>query len=182
MLFRRFRKCRRGKRAGSLVKLRHCRASIWQISAFYPIKQTNFCSPTQIKMFSNSAALCFTETWLNDAIPETARYICQIFSCLERIATQNYSGKLRKKFSSSDSASVWKGLKEITNYKTPSPSTVENQQLTDNLNEFHCRFEKTPFTSPATPLSPLLQCRSVKMMCSRSSERTREGRHQAQTV
>ncbi len=81
------------------------------------------------------------------------------------MAKRNYSGKLRNKFSSSDSASVWKGLKEITNYKTPSPSTLENQQLEDNLNEFYCRFEKTPhtrpehlstqpFTPPATPLSP----------------------------
>ncbi len=73
--------------------------------------------------------------------------------------------KVRIQFSSSDSASVWKGLKEITNYKTPSPSTVENQQLAGNLNEFYCRFEKTPhthsehlsthpLTPPATPLSP----------------------------
>ncbi len=29
-----------------------------------------------------------------------------------RVAKRNYSGKLRNKFSSSDSASVWKGLKE----------------------------------------------------------------------
>ncbi len=51
------------------------------------------------------------------------------------------------------------------NYKTPSPSTVENQQLADDLNELYCRFEKTPYTRsghlstqpltpPATPLSP----------------------------
>ncbi len=71
----------------------------------------------------------------------------------------------RIRFTSSNSASVWKGLKEITNYKTPSPSTVENQQLADDLNEFYCRFEKTPhtryehlstqpLTPPATPLSP----------------------------
>ncbi len=71
-----------------------------------------------------------------------------------RVAKRNYSEKLRNQFSSSDSASVWKGLKDITNYKTPSPSTVENQQLADNLNEFYCRFEKTPLTPPATPLSP----------------------------
>ncbi len=56
-------------------------------------------------------------------------------------------------------------LKEITNYKTPSSSTVENQQQADNLNEFYCRFEKTPhtrsghlstqpLTPPATHLSP----------------------------
>ncbi len=82
-----------------------------------------------------------------------------------RVGKSNYSDKLRIQFSSSDSASVWKGLKEITNYKTPSPSTVENQQQADNLNEFYCRFEKTPHTRSghlstqplpplATPLSP----------------------------
>ncbi len=71
-----------------------------------------------------------------------------------RVAKRNYSGKLRNQFSSRDPASVWKGLKDITNYKTPSPSTVANQQLADNLNEFYCRFEKTPLTPPATPLSP----------------------------
>ncbi len=81
------------------------------------------------------------------------------------MAKRNYSGKLRNKFSSSDSASVWKGMKDITSYKTPSPSTLENQQLADDLNEFYCRFEKTPhtrpehlstqpLTPPATPLSP----------------------------
>ncbi len=82
-----------------------------------------------------------------------------------RVANRNYSDKLRIQLSSSDSASVWQGLKEITNYKTPSPSTVENQELADNLNEFYCRFEKTPhtcsghlstqpLTPPANPLSP----------------------------
>ncbi len=56
-------------------------------------------------------------------------------------------------------------MKDITNHKTPSPSTLENQQLADDLNDFYCRFEKTsqtrpehlstqPLTPPATPLSP----------------------------
>ncbi len=78
------------------------------------------------------------------------------------VAKRNYSEKLRIQFIYSDSASVRKGLKEIANYKTPSPSTVENQQLADDLNEFYCRFEKTPntrsehlstqpLTPPATP-------------------------------
>ncbi len=72
--------------------------------------------------------------------------------------------KLMKKISSSVSASVWKGMKDITNYKTPSPRTVENRQLADELNEFYCRFENTPHTPehlsthplapPSTPLSP----------------------------
>ncbi len=75
------------------------------------------------------------------------------------VAKSYYSAKLRIQLSSSDTASVWKGLKDITNYKTPSPSTVETQQLADDLNEFYCRFEKTPFTPPATPLSPHLNYR-----------------------
>ncbi len=68
-----------------------------------------------------------------------------------RVTKRNYSGKLRNKISSSDSASVWKGLKDIINYKTPSPSTVENQQLADYFNDFYCRFGQT-----GCVLSPLL--------------------------
>ncbi len=69
-----------------------------------------------------------------------------------RVAKRNYSDKLRIQFSSSDSASVWKGMKDFTNYKTPSPSTVENQQLADDLNVFCCRFEKNTPHPPWTPL------------------------------
>ncbi len=80
-----------------------------------------------------------------------------------RVAKRNYSDKQRNKFS----ASVWKGLKYITNNKTPSPSTLENEQLADDFNEFYSRFGKTPhtrpehlskqpLTPPATPLSPTL--------------------------
>ncbi len=52
-------------------------------------------------------------------------------------------------------------MEDITSYKTPSPSTVENQKLAIDLNEFYCRFEKTQFTPPATPLfpTPTLQIR-----------------------
>jgi len=71
-----------------------------------------------------------------------------------KVAKRNYSKKLRNQFYSGDSSSVWKGLQDITNYKTPSPSTVVNQQLADELNEFYCRFEKTPLTPPTTSLSP----------------------------
>ncbi len=60
-----------------------------------------------------------------------------------KVAKRNYSGKLRNKFSSSDFASVCKDLKDIKNYKTPSPSTLENQQLADDFNDFYCRFGKT---------------------------------------
>ncbi len=69
-----------------------------------------------------------------------------------RVAKRNYSDKLRNQFSSSNSASVWKGMKDITSYKKPSPSTVDNQQQANNLNEFYFRFEKTP--TPTLNTSP----------------------------
>ncbi|KAK3538473.1 hypothetical protein QTP86_003690 [Hemibagrus guttatus] len=85
-----------------------------------------------------------------------------------RVAKRSYAKKLENQFSSNDPASVWKGLKDITNYKTPSPSTAANQQLAEDLNEFYFRFETAgltphvpsenlstqPLTPPATPLSP----------------------------
>ncbi len=57
-----------------------------------------------------------------------------------RVAKRTYAKKLEDQFTSNDSASVWKDLKAITKYRTPSPSTEVNQQLTEDLNEFYCRF------------------------------------------
>ncbi len=37
---------------------------------------------------------------------------------------------------------------DITNYKTPFPNTLDNQQLADDLNDFYCRFGKTSHTRP----------------------------------
>ncbi|KAK3506639.1 hypothetical protein QTP70_011245 [Hemibagrus guttatus] len=67
-----------------------------------------------------------------------------------RVAKRSYAKKLENQFSSNDPASVWKGLKDITIYKTPSPSTEANQQLAEDLNEFYCRFE----TAGLTPHAP----------------------------
>ncbi len=149
------------------------------------------CIPTRTYLTYNNDKPWFTEKLrqLHQAKEDAYRngdrvFYKQVKCTLEkeiRVAKRNYSGKLRNQISSSDPASVWKGLKDI-NYKTPSPSTVENQQLANDLNEFYCRFEKTPLIPPATPLSPTPALRSVKMMCVRSPERTREERHQAQTV
>ncbi len=84
-----------------------------------------------------------------------------------RVVKKNYSGKLKKLLSSNDPTSVSEGLKAITSYKTPSPSTEPNQHLAEDLNKFYCRFEKqkpglTPHThshrlttQPSTP-SPSL--------------------------
>ncbi|KAK3575670.1 hypothetical protein QTP86_031626 [Hemibagrus guttatus] len=52
-----------------------------------------------------------------------------------RVGKRSYAKKLEHQFSSNDPASVWKGLKYITNYKTPSPSTEANQQLAEDLND-----------------------------------------------
>ncbi len=111
-----------------------------------------------------------------------------------RVAKRNYSEKIRIQFSSSDSASVWKGLKETTNYKTPSPSTLENQQLADDLNEFYCRFEKNTPHPPWTPLHTTINTSSnppLPHTCNSDQRRRgapglpeaeKEKKHQAQIV
>ncbi len=71
------------------------------------------------------------------------------------MAKRNYSGKLWNKLSPSDSVTVWKPLKDINSYKTPSPRTLENQQLADNLNELYCRFEKNTIHTTLSPPSAL---------------------------
>ncbi|KAK0146554.1 hypothetical protein N1851_014126 [Merluccius polli] len=60
-----------------------------------------------------------------------------------------YSEKLQHQFSANDSASVWKGLRQITNYKPKAPHSINDQRLANNLNEFYCRFERQR-DSPAT--------------------------------
>ncbi len=99
-----------------------------------------------------------------------------------RVAKRNYFGKLRNQLSSSDPASVWKGLKDITNYKTHPPALWRINNWQTIWMSFIAGLKKhhSHLLQPPSPL--LLHCRSVKMMCVRSSERTREGRHQAQTV
>ncbi len=81
------------------------------------------------------------------------------------VAKRTYLKKLEDQFTSNDSASVWKGLKAITKYRTLRwiTSTEVNQQLAEDLNEFYCRFETPhtpsdhlstqPLTPSATPLS-----------------------------
>ncbi len=92
-LMKRFRMRRWGKWAGALVKLRQ-RGFQTPLPSIHlanlrslPNKTDKLLLLSRFKQdFSNSAALCFTETWLNDAIPESA------LSCLERIATQHQRG------------------------------------------------------------------------------------------
>ncbi len=82
VLFRSYRMRRWGKRAGALVKLRqrglrtplpsihlaNLRSLPNKTDELLLLSRTN-------KDFSNSAALCFTETWLNDTIPDSALHL-----------------------------------------------------------------------------------------------------------
>ncbi|KAI2650486.1 putative 149 kDa protein [Labeo rohita] len=45
-----------------------------------------------------------------------------------RAAKMTYAKRLEDQFASNDPTSVWKGLKAITNYKTPSPSTKISEE------------------------------------------------------
>ncbi|KAI2667828.1 putative RNA-directed DNA polymerase from transposon BS [Labeo rohita] len=98
-----------------------------------------------------------------------------------RVAKLNYSGKLKKQLSRNDPKSVWNGLKAITSYKSPSPSTEANQQLADDLNEFYCRFEKqktglTPYTHPECPATqPSTPCPSIPPTVSQPALKICEG-------
>ncbi len=84
-LVKRFRTHRRGKRAGVLVKLRQ-RGLRMPLPSIHlanlrslPNKTDELLLLSRInKDFSNSAALCFTETWLNDAIPNTALHLLNV--------------------------------------------------------------------------------------------------------
>lgn len=100
------------------------------------------------------------------------------FSKEVRGAKRLYSEKLQHQFSAKDSASVWKGLRELTHYKPRAPHSANDLRLSNNLNKFYCRFERqwdspdtipwdsihqpqaTSFTSPTTAgawASPQLQ-------------------------
>ncbi len=81
-LVKRFRTRRRGKQAGALVKIRQRRLR----TPLPSIHLTNLrCLPNKTvelillsrtnKDFSYSAALCFTETWLNDTIPDIVLHL-----------------------------------------------------------------------------------------------------------
>ena len=73
------------------------------------------------------------------------------FSKAMKEAKRLYSEKLQNQFSANDSASVWKRLRQITNYKPKAPHSINDQRLAKDLNEFYCRFDRqrdSPETIP----------------------------------
>ncbi len=81
-LFKRSRRRKRGKRAGALVKTRQrsLRTPLPSIHLANLRSLANKSDELQLltrtnKDFLNSAVLCFTETWLNGAIPDSALHL-----------------------------------------------------------------------------------------------------------
>ncbi|KAJ8404704.1 hypothetical protein AAFF_G00335670 [Aldrovandia affinis] len=56
------------------------------------------------------------------------------FAKASKEAKHRFSEKLQQQFSEGNPASVWKGLKTITNYKPKSPQTSDNLSLANELN------------------------------------------------
>ncbi|KAG7459167.1 hypothetical protein JOB18_037064, partial [Solea senegalensis] len=84
------------------------------------------------------------------------------FSKAVKEAKRLYSEKLQHQFSANDSASVWKGLRQITNYKPKAPHSFNDQRLANDLNKFYCRFERQRDSTATIPHNgsqhPQLQC------------------------
>ncbi len=87
-LVKRFRMRRRGMRAGALVKLRQRRfrtlLSSIHLATLHslPNKMDKLLLLSRTnKDFWNSAALYFTETWLNDATPDSALHLPNFHHC-----------------------------------------------------------------------------------------------------
>ncbi len=99
-LFRCFRTRRWGKRAGALEKLRQSglRTPLPSIHLAnlrsLPNKTDELLLSQTNKDFSNSAALCFTETWLNDAIPDSMLHLPN-FQLIRADRDAESTGKLR---------------------------------------------------------------------------------------
>ena len=64
------------------------------------------------------------------------------FSNDVREAKRLYSEKLQHQFSANDSASVWKGLRLITNCKPRAPHSTNDPRLANDLNDFYCHCER----------------------------------------
>ncbi|KAK3550901.1 hypothetical protein QTP70_008064 [Hemibagrus guttatus] len=75
------------------------------------------------------------------------------FSEEVRRAKTEHGERMKQQFQTNDSASVWKGLKAITNYKPRAPHSVNDLRLANSLNEYYCRFERQ-WNSPDPPNPP----------------------------
>ena len=78
------------------------------------------------------------------------------FSKAVRDAKREYAEKLQHQLSANDAASVWRGLRKITNYKPKPPHSMNDLRLANELNEFYCRFERQWSSPENTTLPPIM--------------------------
>uniref|UniRef100_A0A3B3IDP1 Reverse transcriptase domain-containing protein n=1 Tax=Oryzias latipes TaxID=8090 RepID=A0A3B3IDP1_ORYLA len=75
----------------------------------------------------------------------------QRFSKEVEQARTRYNKRLENQFSVNDVTSVWRGLRQITNYKPRAQHAADVLQLAERLNTFYARFEVPhPSSSPLT--------------------------------
>ena len=82
------------------------------------------------------------------------------FSKVVREVKRLYSERLKHQFSINsisfsvnDSASVWRGLRQIMNFKPRAPHSTNKSLLANDLNEFYCRFDIQFINQSINPLS-----------------------------
>ena len=75
------------------------------------------------------------------------------FSKAIRDAKRQYSEKLQNQFSAINSATVWRGLRQIMNFRPTAPHSTNDLRLANQLNEFCCRLGVDLTPSPMTPLT-----------------------------
>uniref|UniRef100_A0AAQ6A6Z6 Reverse transcriptase domain-containing protein n=1 Tax=Amphiprion ocellaris TaxID=80972 RepID=A0AAQ6A6Z6_AMPOC len=87
------------------------------------------------------------------------------FSRELRRAKTVYSERLQQQFTANDSASVWRGLRQITNYRPQAPKGQDNKALCQRLSQHYARFDTSsavPSTSPPPSTSTAATVTSSK--------------------
>ncbi|KAK3513973.1 hypothetical protein QTP70_000319 [Hemibagrus guttatus] len=82
------------------------------------------------------------------------------FSEEVRRAKTEHGERMKQRFQTNNSASVWKGLNAITNYKPRAPHSVNDLRLANSLNEYYCHFERL-WNSPDPP--PILPPQAIDL-------------------
>ena len=72
-------------------------------------------------------------------------------------AKRKYQQHIEGHFKTSDSRSMWRGIKAITDYKGSAPPTSRDATLPDALNTFFTRFDIPSTGVPAFPIAPTNQ-------------------------
>ncbi|XP_073426005.1 uncharacterized protein [Dendrobates tinctorius] len=70
-----------------------------------------------------------------------------------KLAKHEYAKILEERFSSKDTRSAWRGLREVTIYKSHPTIVNPSRSLAAELNEFYCRFEASSTHSGYSSLS-----------------------------